>query len=63
MGALVSGFGGAVAGWSIVSGMGMSAAGMVGGGADFGFAAGPVGAVVGGLVGLAAYSVLRSVKG
>ena len=45
----------------IVNGMGMSAVGIIGGGAGFGFAAGPVGAVLGGLIGLAAYGVIRAV--
>ncbi|NMF83445.1 hypothetical protein E1H13_08850 [Nodosilinea sp. P-1105] len=59
--ALFSGFGGAAAGYGVVSASGMTAAGMVGGGAGFGAAAGPVGAGIGALAGLAVYGVIRAI--
>lgn len=42
---------------------GMTAVGMVGGGAGFGGAAGPVGAAVGALAGLAVYGVVQAIGG
>lgn len=54
---------GAGAGWGITQLAGMSAAGMVGGGSGFGMAAGPVGAIVGGLAGLALWGVVRTLIG
>ena len=50
---------GAVAGYGVVVATGVTAAGMVGTGAGFGAAAGPVGIVGGAVVGLAAYGVYR----
>lgn len=50
---------GAATGYGVVTITGMSAIGMVGSGAGFGAAAGPVGAVAGAIAGLAAYGVYR----
>ena len=50
---------GALAGSQVVAASGMTAVGMVGGGAGFGAPAGPVGIAVGALTGLAAYGVFR----
>ena len=51
--------GGAAAGYGIVVATGMTAAGMTGGGAGVGMAAGPVGGAIGAIVGLAAYGLYR----
>jgi len=61
--ATVSGVAGAGAGYGLVALSGLSAAGMVGGGAGVGCAAGPVGIVVGGLAGLALYGITRAFFG
>lgn len=53
---------GAGAGYSVVAATGMTAAGMIGGGAGIGTAAGPVGAVAGALLGLAAYGLYRIIR-
>lgn len=58
--AVAAGAGAIVCGQA-VSVSGMTAAGMVGGGAGFGAAAGPVGAVAGAVGGLAAYGVARTI--
>jgi hypothetical protein len=50
---------GAGAGYGIVAASGLTAAGAVGGGAGVGSAAGPVGAFIGGLAGLALFGVYR----
>ena len=50
---------GAGAGYSAVLASGLTAVGAIGGGAGVGSAAGPIGTVIGGLVGLAAYGVYR----
>jgi hypothetical protein len=55
--------GGAVLGRVVIAVSGMVAAGMVGGGAGIGMAAGPVGAFIGGLVGLALFGVIQAVTG
>jgi hypothetical protein len=55
--------GGAAAGSAVIAASGFTAAGMVGGGAGIGAAAGPVGMVGGALVGVAAYTVFRAGKG
>ena len=54
--------GGAI-GYGIVSISGMSAVGMVGGGAGVGMSAGPVGTVVGAIAGLALFGACRAIKG
>lgn len=53
---------GALWGRLIVASSGMTAAGMVGGGAGVGAPAGPVGAAGGALVGMAAYGVFRVIR-
>lgn len=50
---------GGVAGGTVIAATGLTAAGMVGGGAGIGCAAGPVGVAVGALAGLAIYGVKR----
>lgn len=50
---------GAVAGYVAIKASGMVAAGMVGNGAGFGAAAGPVGAGIGALAGLALYGLFH----
>jgi len=50
---------GAAAGYTTVAATGMTAAGMVGGGAGFGSAAGPVGAAVGAAAGATAYGAYK----
>ena len=57
--ALVAG-GGSVVGSGIIAATGMTAVGMVGGGAGVGAAAGPVGAVAGATVGLAVYGIYQA---
>lgn len=52
-----SAVGGAAISYGTVAATGMTAAGMVGGGAGIGAAAGPVGIVAGTVIGLAAYGV------
>ena len=54
--------GGAAVGYGAVVVSGLTAAGAVGGGAGIGAAAGPVGAAVGALAGLAFYGVYRIFK-
>lgn len=51
---------GMVAGHAVIATTGITAAGMVGGGAGFGAAAGPVGIVAGAVTGLAAYGVYKA---
>ena len=53
---------GAVSGGVATSLAGLTAIGVVGKGVGIGAAAGPVGAIVGGLVGVAAVSVIKAVK-
>jgi hypothetical protein len=54
---------GATTGYGFIATTGVTAAGMVGGGAGFGAAAGSVGAGIGALAGLAAYGLYRVIKG
>jgi phage-related tail protein len=57
--AAVSTAAGGAVGSAAIAATGLTAAGMVGGGAGIGCAAGPVGFAVGALVGLSAYGVKR----
>ncbi|MDQ5911238.1 MAG: hypothetical protein QG599_3335 [Pseudomonadota bacterium] len=50
---------GAAVGYGAIAATGLTAAGMVGGGAGIGAAAGPVGATIGAITGLAAYGLYR----
>ena len=52
---------GAAAGFAVTRFAGMTAAAMVGNGAGWGCAAGPLGAVLGGITGLAIYGVVSVV--
>jgi len=61
--AVVSTAGGAAVGYGAIAASGFTAAGMMGGGAGIGAAAGPVGAAVGSLAGLAAYGAYRAIGG
>lgn len=53
---------GAGVGYGVVAVTGVSAVGAIGSGAGFGAAAGPVGAVAGAVLGLAAYGVYKIFK-
>lgn len=59
--AAVSTAAGGAVGSAAVAATGLTAAGMVGGGAGIGCVAGPVGFAVGALVGLSAYAVKRMI--
>lgn len=61
--AAMSALSGAAVGLTAVSVSGMTAVGMIGGGAGFGAAAGPVGASVGALAGLAMYGIAWAIGG
>lgn len=50
---------GAAVGYGAIAASGLTAAGMVGGGAGIGAAAGPVGAAIGAITGLAAYGIYK----
>ncbi len=54
---------GAATGYGVITATGMTAAGMVGGGAGIGAAAGPVGVAFGALAGLSVYAVYRVIRG
>lgn len=61
--AVVSMVAGAAAVYGVVEATGMTAVGVIGSGAGFGAAAGPVGLAVGALAGLSVYAVYRVVNG
>lgn len=54
---------GAAAGYGTVAASGMTAVGVIGSGAGFGAALGPIGAAAGAVLGLAGYGVYRVFKG
>jgi hypothetical protein len=54
---------GAAAGYGVGAATGLTAAGAIGSGAGIGAAAGPVGAVLGGIAGLAVYGIWRILRG